>query len=389
MAVQNTFFWDGSQYYGEEELFCVWRIFFKPGVRKKDDGTVDFEVHTSSGNITVEGGIAYVDGAFRYEGSQRTFNCTGYGTNCSLVIRADYANKTCDLRIISGHTPVRNGTIYDLLLYQFTVSNGVVKILADKRLDDNYCGICRPRNTAEWDDKFSQIETRVESWFKNVQGRGWRQIYVQSGFPPTDSESSPEGSIFFDTGTGLAYKMQSGEWVEVRLMPDRLPMQLYGTAILNAGYTGRGSNILPFTNPDSARVYGRGERNTKFANYQSNGLARVDVEGFYIVSAQIHVSRANSNDTFQVGLFTKPWDPSTSGVYKIMIAENYGMVSGNNACSINVCGIRQLKKNDMVWCEISAYSKREQSNNVEYTIDFQNSSFMMFPLKILDTAFIG
>ncbi|MEG2649373.1 MAG: hypothetical protein RSA63_00715, partial [Eubacterium sp.] len=98
MAVKTSFFWDGSDEYGQEEIAAVHQATIRPGIMVADDGSLCFAVTAGSGTVSITAGIAHLSGpAWLYKKTSTTLNVptpTNYGRIDRVVLYADFVNKS-------------------------------------------------------------------------------------------------------------------------------------------------------------------------------------------------------------------------------------------------------------------------------------------------------
>jgi hypothetical protein len=70
--IQNSFFYDGNQQYGESELGIVFDTCFRSGVRVDDNDTLCYKVTAGTGNVVVDPGEALVGGRWCFRPSSRS-----------------------------------------------------------------------------------------------------------------------------------------------------------------------------------------------------------------------------------------------------------------------------------------------------------------------------
>lgn len=194
MAVQNAFPWDGGGPYGEFELQTRDKATLRSGVSIKDDTTMTYGVSATGGVITLDPGIAHVNGAWRFDDLKTTYNITpnsSYPYIARVLIVADYVDKTSKKELRLGtpaSTPIppvltRDATRYEISLAQVYVdTNGKIKI-TDERTNLDVCGGIRTKDLSEFETYFKGIQKSVEDWFKNQQGTGWTQMFTGESEP--------------------------------------------------------------------------------------------------------------------------------------------------------------------------------------------------------------
>lgn len=219
-TIQNSFFYDGNQQYGEDELGVVFDTCFRSGVRVDDNGTMCYKVTAGSGSVTVDPGEALVGGRWRYDASAQTLTVTApttYNRRDRVVIRTDYANKLTSVVIKQGtaaSSPSAPGLQRDSSIYEISLATiqitpaGAVTIVSDDRTNENLCGVVRPRyNTQlnqmikDFQSYINTVKTQFEAWFAQQQAsKGWRQVFIQDEEP--GSAEVTAGALWFDTSPG-------------------------------------------------------------------------------------------------------------------------------------------------------------------------------------------
>lgn len=218
--IQNSFFYDGNQQYGESELGIVFDTCFRSGVRVDDNDTLCYKVTAGTGNVVVDPGEALVGGRWRYDASSQTLATTAPATYNRLdrvVIRTDYANKKTEIVIKQGaeaSSPTapdlqRDSSLYEISLatIQVTLQNAVT-VISDDRTSDKLCGVVRPRYNTQLNQMISDFESYIAdvkssfaAWFAQQQSsKGWRQIFIQDDEP--GSAEATAGALWFDTSAG-------------------------------------------------------------------------------------------------------------------------------------------------------------------------------------------
>ena len=208
MTVQKSFFWDGEQEYGQEELQQVLNSFMTSGVAVQDDGTLDFAVTAGTGKVNISPGRALCNGVWRYEPeaiSLAVATPTSYPRIDRVVVRGDFTQRVTEIAIKQGaeasspQPPAlqRDADKYEISLAQVKITTAGAITVTDERYDTNVCGAIRARGMSEFDTYFESIKLAFKQWFEQQQGTGWRNVFIQSG-EPTEPTA---GSVFVQTGT--------------------------------------------------------------------------------------------------------------------------------------------------------------------------------------------
>lgn len=382
MAVMNdTFFWDGDRWYGEQELFCAWRTFFKPGVRQRDDGSLDYNCTVSGNKITTTGGLAYVNGCFRYDENERSLT-VGVTGACSLVIRADYSKKTCDLQIIEGTMPTRNDTIYDLLLYRLNSTGTSVTITEDCRADSNVCGVCQARATTDLDKQLQQL---LDNYRDALDGLGSdnREIYVQSFSP----DPKTNGALWFDTKNNIVYYSHNGRWtalVSSGSGSESGTPRYFGACVMDvaSGIVRQGETLkIPFKtslNDISAVKMPYAYTDTDYCYLQPSGEVYIKKSGFYSVTMNVHVSDAGANNEFQLGLFKNQGNNSTStGNGKMCLSQVYVKKFANRQAGGACAATCYLQAGDKLSGYVMARQAVYTSDGVDFSTTYENLTYRL------------
>lgn len=208
MTIQKSFFWDGEQEYGQEELQQVLNSFMTSGVAVKDGGTLDFAVTAGTGKVNIAPGRALCNGVWRYEPesfSLAVATPASYPRIDRVVVRGDFTQRVTEIAIKQGaeasspQPPAlqRDADKYEISLAQVKITTAGAITVTDERYDTNVCGAIRARGMSEFDTYFESIKLAFKQWFEQQQGTGWRNVFIQSG-EPTDPAA---GSVFVQTGS--------------------------------------------------------------------------------------------------------------------------------------------------------------------------------------------
>jgi hypothetical protein len=207
MTIQKSFFWDGEQEYGQEELQQVLNSFMTSGVAVQDNGTLDFKVTAGTGKVDIAPGRALCNGVWRYEPEAISLTIakpTAYSRIDRVVVRGDFTKRVTEIAIKQGaeasspQPPAlqRDADKYEISLAQVLCTPAGAITVTDERADNTVCGAIRARGMSEFDTYFENIKFAFKQWFEQQQGTGWRNVFIQDG-EPTDPTS---GSVFVQTG---------------------------------------------------------------------------------------------------------------------------------------------------------------------------------------------
>ena len=102
----------------------------------------------------------------------------------TVVLRRDNANRQISIDVVTGvassspepTAPVRDGTIYELVLAQVLVGMGTTEItqadITDTRIDPDLCGIvCAAVQTPDFSDLYDQFKAQFNIWFDHMKGQ--------------------------------------------------------------------------------------------------------------------------------------------------------------------------------------------------------------------------
>lgn len=175
-------FWDsesGDRTYSAASFEYWLKKFFTSGVFNGD-----LQVNASSGmTLEIEPGYANVDGKVKFWNGSFTLTLSAanstYPRIDTIVITRDNVNRQIVCEVVTGTysgdapqptAPVRNSEIYQLVLAQIYVGNGVTEItqsnITDTRMDGNLCGYIT--GTVEEID-FTQITAQFEAFLEDFE----------------------------------------------------------------------------------------------------------------------------------------------------------------------------------------------------------------------------
>lgn len=293
-TINETFFWNGDRYYGQDELEIMTDSFMCSGVRIRYDGTMDLKPSLSSSGLSIylEPGDALSGGHWFHLETRTPYSPTASQCNkkCALFIRTDWSNKTTSPVIVAGTSstapsPTRDwGNIYDIEICTFYAGpSGVCTDLKDKRTDGTVCGGIRARGNSELDEYLAQATDQFENWFNTtLSTSGWVQIYAQKQTP----SNAAIGSVWVDNGNWQIKKKEKANfWQTVCCI---LPYHIYGIR-MNADHVFDTTiNYLPYNVVREGFVADSTQCN--YARYVGNGKSAISKAGLYLVSATLNIS---------------------------------------------------------------------------------------------------
>lgn len=198
---EYTGFFDGPQLYGQEEFARYFDNIYESGVSILDNGNLSFDVSASSTGVNVNKGYAIVKGYYIYNDAIKPIKITrdsNYNRFDRVVLRLDLSTRTVSITHVLGipsSTPTapslaRNSLTYDIGLAIVKVPKEGGFTVEDTRIDKGICGAIRPKNLTEFNQMLNNFKDRFNEWFSNLQGQGWRNIYIQSNKPTQNLEGS-------------------------------------------------------------------------------------------------------------------------------------------------------------------------------------------------------
>ena len=198
---EYTGFFDGPQLYGQEEFARYFDNIYESGVSIFENNNLSFDVSASSTGVNVNKGYAIVKGFYIYNDEVKSIKITrdsNYSRFDRIVLRLDLSSRKVEIKHILGtlgSSPIapsliRNSINYDIGLAIVKVPKEGAFIVEDTRTDKGVCGAIRPKNLTEFNQMLNNFKDRFNDWFNNLQGQGWRNIYIQSNKPSTNLEGS-------------------------------------------------------------------------------------------------------------------------------------------------------------------------------------------------------
>lgn len=368
--VQNSFFWNGTQSYGQEELDAVFYASIRNGVNIYDDGTMGGQVTKGIGQVTVAPFIAHVDGAWYYNQTDKALTIDAENSSLTridrVVVTADFSARETRLEILKGTASANpaapaltqnHWVKWQISLARVTVTANGITAVADERTDTKLCGGIRMRGVSEFDTYFNHIKNDYETWYAQAQGdTGKRQIYVQTT-APTSSDVT-DGAFWIQTGTdGKAFTFNirsSGKWQTLspntlaslisvtdrwnkatRTLSDCVPTMVLGVYQGSDQWLKPGEyHAVKFKNP---RAIDGMAMDAGYAYYQ-DGIVHIRKAGVYRVDGSLHLRNLYRANAVHVGL-------RNHGATNV--AENYGYPDpAGHLCTASFSGLVRLHDND-------------------------------------------
>ena len=197
-------FFNGSNNYGQEELARYFSNIYENGVNVTDSDMGMKVTRYSGTDLKVAIGFSIVNGYYLYQDVIKSITVTKdatYNRIDRVVVRLDVLNMKVSIELKQGTasskptapTLTRNSSIYELSLAQIYVSSASgITTVTDERYNTSYCGAIRPKNLSEFNAMMTGFNSRFDTWFEEQQGKGWRNIYIQSTVP----SDAIEGAIW-------------------------------------------------------------------------------------------------------------------------------------------------------------------------------------------------
>lgn len=224
MAEQYHGFWDGGALYGQVEFNRYFDRIYESGVSVRADGSMEYEVKKASATtLTVAGdSFAIIKGFYRYTPADMTVTVPAGNRRDRVVIKMDKTRRMVyepQLKQGTASTPPalqRDNNVWEISLAQITVNTSGIVSVTNERTDKNLCGAIRPKNLSEFNDWMKQIQstwssliagydstfngkmngydTTFNNWFEQIQGKTWRETYIQDA--SAEPDDAPDGSIW-------------------------------------------------------------------------------------------------------------------------------------------------------------------------------------------------
>lgn len=360
MAVKNSFFWNGSDEYGEEEIAAVHKATIRPGIMVDDSGNLCFAVSAGSRKVTVAAGTAHLNGpAWFYKSTATSLTVTPDSTYTRVdrvVLYANFVAKTSGIEIKKGTpssspTPPslqRDSTRYELSLARVTVKTSGAITVTDERANTNVCGAIRMRDCSEFDVYLKMIQASFENWFQAQQGAGWRQFYIQTATP---TSNLVDGALWLDLNTNQLkeYKIvaenQTGTWQDLYIKPNVADIyrdnnnKMFGVKmggdIVRSGII----DSIPFSIARDGYV-----KSNDYAELLSDGTVKIKRDGYYHFSSNVFISDSPGLEgTYHIRIYKIRTD--------VTIGENYVHTSTINPahiCSGNPSGYEYCQIGDII-----------------------------------------
>lgn len=204
-------FFNGDEEYGQDEFNRYFDNLYESGIAVNKDESSQYAITPGNKQVSVGTGFAILRGFYHYNDSQKVLTLapdSALPKIYRVIIQLNIALGKSSLAVRSGvaaSTPkppelTRNNAVYEVSLGQYRLeTNGAVSLVRDERTDPDYCGIIRPKNLSEYTAAMKEYQRRFEAWFASLQGKGWRNIYIQSNNP----EGAVDGSIWIEQTDAL------------------------------------------------------------------------------------------------------------------------------------------------------------------------------------------
>ncbi len=202
--MQSSGFFNGDTEYGQEEFNRYFNNLFESGVSIDDSGNMTLAVSTVSGQAVISTGFAILRGFYYYNDLNLVFSFVpdaNYSRIDRVVIRVNLLSGPAEAAIKKG-TPgsnpkapdlQRDDNVYEISLAQVMVATNGTITVTDERFDSSVCGAIRPKNLTEYKDMVAQFQKEFDAWFDAQQGKGWRNIFIQTADPEGEAVA---GSIW-------------------------------------------------------------------------------------------------------------------------------------------------------------------------------------------------
>lgn len=187
-------FFDGDNLYGQDEFNRYFDNIYESGISINENGNMTLNCYVNNNNVIVESGFAIVKGFYLYNDSNKTIAITrdsNYNRIDRIVVKLNLSSKKVTIEHkqgTAGSNPVaptlqRDNLVYELSLCQLNVPTTGNILITDERFREDLCGAIRPKYNTQYKDMIIQFSQQFDNWFDNVQGKGWRNIYIQPGQP--------------------------------------------------------------------------------------------------------------------------------------------------------------------------------------------------------------
>lgn len=192
--MQHYGFFDGDQYYGQEELARYFDNIYESGVSIDSNNNMTMKVYKEGSVLKVSKGFSIIKGFYLYNDSPKTINVVAnpnYDRIDRIVIRLNVSTRTVSIehkKGVAGSKPAapnlqRDNLIYELSLAQIKVPKSAGLIVSDERYRKNLCGAIRPKNFTEFNNMIKGMTEQFDKWFNSQQSKGWRNIYIDANDP--------------------------------------------------------------------------------------------------------------------------------------------------------------------------------------------------------------
>lgn len=376
MTINDTFFWDGSRTYGQDELEIMVESFMCSGVRNRDTG-MDLKPSIDSGGtaIILQQGDALSGGHYYHSSGETSWTPSSscYGKKCSLFIRTTWTSKTTSPVIVAGTSstyPSRVktvGTTYDIRICNFTVSStGTISNLIDTRANSSECGEIRARGFGELDEFLTLARSRFDSWFEALEDEVGGMRVLTGSSTPSDEESI-EGSLWIDTNTWSIRKYSTAnEWGN--MICTVKPYHLVGLKMSGDEVRLKGQTIeyIPFNTVQEGYV-----TSADYAQYMTNTDGKIHIlkSGVYQVTCHLRIKDGANTQKFNLSLRKQ--------TAKAFVEFGECVADTNEKdMSMTICTSTMLLKDEIISAQI------HPRGGGAYRIAADESHFEVWPVKI-------
>ena len=378
MAVKKSFFWNGDDEYGEEELGVVFDATMRSGVGVSDGGVLDYPVSGANGVITVGAGRALMAGRWHYESSETSYSISpsaGYSRIDRMVVYSDFVNKITGIKLKPGTAAIspvapslqRDDTMYEISLASIEITTGGSITVTDERSNSDLCGAIRMRDCSEFDAYLRKIDTSFTNWFNQQQEKGWRRIAIQQSNPTepvagemffklrTDVTTNNSVTLYYYDSEGIINLLAPHTWgdsvdiyangatpgaykhLDKLVFPEICGVKMSGDVVKSGAIP-----VVPFTSNQ------KGFYTDTFYSTLSSGRIYISKSGIYEVHGFAYISDGAS--------VTSSWHVSVQK-NSLLVTETFGIPDGNQ-CSVSCSGMVRCEQGDA----LSLYVYNNSSN---------------------------
>jgi hypothetical protein len=208
VAIRSYFYdsVDGDRPYSASDFARAFGIAFENGVLKNANGTLGFGIGGTN-NTNIFDGKAFIQGRFVEVIGTETLDVPSGSYSGQIVIHVDADNeRTAKLIVKQNRTPIQSATLFELPLYNITVSNGLITVATDIRNQ----GGATPSNHLHPISDVSGLQTQLNSTLTWVgQSNGVKCImgrYNTTGKPV---------ALFLTTTQPSASSTEHRVWIQI------------------------------------------------------------------------------------------------------------------------------------------------------------------------------